>query len=306
VLGEQAQQKGSLVQPDRLRFDFTSGRAVTAEERARVEDLVNGKVLLNAPIETEVLPIAEARKKGAMAIFEEKYGDVVRVLTMTPDSVELCGGTHARATGDVGLFKIVVEAGVAAGVRRVEAVTGEKALAYVRSLESTLGRAAEVARAGGADLVDKVEKLVAHERELEKQVADLTRKLAMGGGGGVDALLAKARDIGGVRVLGVQTEVGDAAALREMAEQLRDKLGDAAVVLVGANAGGKAALVLAVSKPLSSRLKAGDLIRPIAQLVGGSGGGRPDMAQAGGASTERLAEAVESIYERVAAIVAPS
>ena len=301
VLGEHAQQKGSLVAPDRLRFDFTSGRAMTDAERARIEDLVNEKVLLNAPIETEVLPIDQARKKGAMAIFEEKYGDVVRVLTMTPDSVELCGGTHARATGDVGLFKIVTEAGVAAGVRRVEAVTGTKALEYVRGLESTLDRAAQAARAGGGDVVDKIEKLAARERDLEKQIADLTRKLALGGGGGVDALIAKARDVGVARVLGVTTEVGDVAAIREMAEQLRDKLGDKAVVLVGAKAGGKAQLVLTVAKGLSGKLKAGDLIRPIAQMVGGSGGGRPDMAQAGGTAIDQLEAAVASIYERVAA-----
>ena len=233
VLGEQAQQKGSLVEPDRLRFDFTSGRALTADEKSKVEDLVNEKVLLNAPVETEVMPIDVARKKGAMAIFEEKYGDVVRVLTMTPDSVELCGGTHARATGDIGLFKIVSEGGIAAGVRRIEATTGMKALAYVRSLESTLGQASAAVRAGGSDLVEKIEKVVARERELDKKVVELSKKLAMGGGGGGEgALLSRARDVGGTKVLGVAVDVADMGALREMAEKLRDRLGDA-VVLVG-------------------------------------------------------------------------
>ncbi len=297
VLGEQAQQKGSLVEPDRLRFDFTSGRSLTAEERAKVEDLVNGKVLLNAPIETEVVPMEQAKKRGAIAIFEEKYGDVVRVLTMTTDSVELCGGTHARATGDIGLFKIVGEGGIAAGVRRIEAVTGRRALAYVRSLESTVAQAAALARAGGGDLVEKIEKLVSRERELDKKVVELSKKLAMGGGGGEGALLAQARDVGGIKVLAVAVEVTDVGALREMAEKLRDKLGDS-VVLVGSKAGTKVQLVLTVSKALSARLKAPELIRPVAQIVGGSGGGRPDMAQAGGTDTAKLDEALESL-ERV-------
>jgi alanyl-tRNA synthetase len=301
VLGEHAQQKGSLVEPDRLRFDFTSGRALTAEERARVEDLVNEKVLLNAPVETEVMPIDVARKKGAMAIFEEKYGDVVRVLTMTPDSVELCGGTHARATGDIGLFKILSEGGIQAGVRRIEATTGMKALGYVRSLESTLGQAASAVRAGGADLVDKIEKIVARERELDKKVVELSKKLAMGGGGGEGTLAARAVDVGGIKVLGVAVDVGDMGALREMAEKLRDKLGDS-VVLLGSKAGPKVQLVLTVAKGLLGRgLKAPDLIRPIAQVVGGSGGGRPDMAQAGGTEVGKLDEAVESLPSVVGA-----
>ncbi|MBI5537581.1 MAG: alanine--tRNA ligase [Deltaproteobacteria bacterium] len=299
VLGAHAQQKGSLVGADRLRFDFTHGKPLEDAELARIEDLVNDKVLVNAPVETRVMPIEEARKSGATAIFEEKYGDVVRVLTMTSDSVELCGGTHARATGDIGLFKIVSEQGIAAGVRRIEAVTGLNALGYVRGLEDTVQRAAKVAKTGGADLIDKLEKIVSRERELEKQIAELTRKLAMGGGGGVDALLGKAREVKGVKVLSIRAEVADPAALREMAEKLRDKLGDA-VVVVGAAAGEKASLVATVSKALTQRIKAGDLVRPIAKLVGGSGGGRPDMAQAGGSDPSKLDEALEQVYELVA------
>jgi len=295
VLGETAQQKGSLVEPDRLRFDFTSARPMTAEERATVETLVNEKVLTNAPVQTEVLPIEQAKKRGAVAIFEEKYGDVVRVLTMTPDSVELCGGTHARATGDIGFFKILSEGGIAAGVRRIEAATGLRALSYVRSLETTLGQAAQLARAGSTDLVDKIEKLVAREKELDKKVAELSRKLALGGGGGGEAaLLAQAREVGGVKVLGVALDVGDMGALREMAEKLRDKLGES-VVLVGAKVGPKVQLVLTVAKSLASRLRASDLIRPVAQIVGGSGGGRPDMAQAGGSDPSKLEEALASL-----------
>ena len=295
VLGEQAQQKGSLVEPDRLRFDFTSGRAMTAEERTRVEDFVNEKVLVNAPVETEVLPIDQAKKRGAVAIFEEKYGDIVRVLTMTSDSIELCGGTHARATGDIGLFKIVSEGGIAAGVRRIEARTGVEALKYVRTLEATLGQAAAAAKASSTDLVDKIEKLVARERELDKKVVDLSKRMALGGGGGGEgALLAQARDVGGVKVLGVAVDVSDAGALRELAEKLRDKLGES-VVLVGSKSGPKVQLVLTVARTLVPRLKAPELIRPLAQIVGGSGGGRPDMAQAGGTDASKLEEALAGL-----------
>jgi alanyl-tRNA synthetase len=294
-----AQQKGSLVGPDRLRFDFTSPRALTPAELSKVEDLVNQRTLENHPVRTEVLTMEDARTRGAMMIFEEKYGDVVRMLSMA-GSTELCGGTHARATGDIGLFKIVSEQGVSAGVRRIIAVTGDGALAYLRDVEGALAKLANLARATPANLAEKLEKLLVHERALEKQVDDLQRKLATGGGGGngLDALLAKARDVAGVKVLGVRSEVTDRGALRELAEQLRDKLG-ASVVLVGSEADGKAQLVLTVAKSLTDRLKAGDLIRSAAQIVGGSGGGRPDMAQAGGAEVARLDEAIESVYSGV-------
>jgi alanyl-tRNA synthetase len=304
VLGEQAQQKGSLVEPDRFRFDFTSGRAVTAEEKAKIEDLVNEKILSNAPVQTEVLPIDEAKKRGAMAIFEEKYGDVVRVLTMTADSVELCGGTHARATGDIGLFKMLGETSIAAGVRRIEAVTGLQAMAHVRSLESTLAEVASQLRSSTGEVCGKVEKLVAKERELEKKVSELSKKLAMGegGGGAGDSLASRARDVGGVKVLGVTVDIADRAALRDLAEKLRDQIGES-VVLVASKADGKVSLVLTVAKGLTGRLRAGDLIRPIAQAVGGSGGGRPDMAQAGGTDVAKIDEAVESIYGAVKAAI---
>jgi alanyl-tRNA synthetase len=298
VLGSHAQQKGSLVGPDRLRFDFTSQRALSPEEIARVEDLVNQRTLQNHTVQTEVLNMDEARARGAMMIFEEKYGDVVRMLSMA-ESTELCGGTHARATGDIGLFKIVSEQGVSAGVRRIIAVTGDGALAYLREVEANFAKVVNLAKATPANVADKVEKLLQHERALEKQIDELQKKLATGGGGGgLDALLAKARDIAGVKVLGVRTEVTDRGALRELAEQLRDKLGQS-VVLVGSVADGKAQLVVTVAKDLTSRLKAGDLIKNSAQIVGGSGGGRPDMAQAGGTELARLDEAIEAIYASV-------
>jgi alanyl-tRNA synthetase len=298
VLGPQAQQKGSLVGPDRLRFDFTHNKPLSAQEIRSIEDLVNERTLQNDPVQTEVMSMDDARKRGAMMIFEEKYGDVVRMLTMG-DSIELCGGTHARATGDIGLFKIVSEVGVAAGVRRIQAVTGDGALAHLRELEDTLNRAAHAAKASAQALPDKIEKLLAGEKALLKQIEDLQRKL-MSGGGGFDALLGQARDVAGVKVLGVRTDVTDRAQLRELAEKLRDKLGDS-VVLVASEHEGKAQLVLTVAKPLLGRFKAGELIRGVAQIVGGSGGGRPDMAQAGGTEPAKLDEAIESLYGGVAA-----
>ncbi|HVY29727.1 MAG TPA: alanine--tRNA ligase [Polyangiaceae bacterium] len=299
VLGAQAQQKGSLVGPERLRFDFTHNKPLSPEEIRKVEDLVNERTLNNYPVQTDVLSMDDARKRGAMMIFEEKYGDVVRMLSMG-DSIELCGGTHARATGDIGLFKIVSEVGVAAGVRRIQAVTGDGALAHLREMEDTLNRAAHVAKASVGALPDKIEKLLLGEKALQKQVEELQRKL-MSGGGGFDALLGKARDVSGIKVLGVRTDVTDRAQLRELAEKLRDKLGDS-VVLVASEAEGKAQLVLTVAKPLLARYKAGELIKGVAQIVGGSGGGRPDMAQAGGTDPSKLDEAVESLYSGVAAL----
>ncbi len=307
VLGEQASQKGSLVGPDRLRFDFAHGKAVSAEEIARIEDLVNAKVLTDAPVVTEVLPIDEARKRGAVAIFEEKYGDVVRMLTMTRDSVELCGGTHARSLGEIGLFKVMSEQGLAAGVRRIEAATGLNALSYVRSLESSLRGAARAIKASPADVADKIERLLDRERQLEKENSELKRKVALGGGPGagaggasrgLDDVLQGARDVPGGKALALRLTVGDAATLRETAEKLRDRLGDA-VVLVGAQNKDKAMLVLAVSKGLTGRYHAGELVRGIAQMVGGSGGGRPDMAQAGGTQIDQLDAALESLYARL-------
>ena len=310
VIGEQATQKGSLVGPDRLRFDFSHNKALTPDQIATIEDLVNEKVLSNAPVYTEVLPIDEARAKGAVAIFEEKYGDVVRVLTMTRDSVELCGGTHARALGEIGLFKIVSEGGLAAGVRRIEAATGMNALGYVRQVEGSLRDAARVVKSGVAELPEKVEKLVEKERHLEKEIAALKKQVALGSGGSSsgprsDATGAaasptdNARDIPGGKALAARIEVADAATLREVAEKWRDQLGPS-VVLVGAAGKEKAMLVLAVSKELTDRYKAGDLIKGIAQIVGGTGGGRPDMAQAGGTQIDKLDEALASLYSTLA------
>ncbi len=315
VVGESAQQKGSLVGPDRLRFDYAANKPLTADEISRIEDLVNEKILTDAPVQTEVLPQSEAKKRGAMAIFEEKYGDVVRVLTMTKDSVELCGGTHARALGEIGMFKVLSDSGLAAGIRRVEAATGLNALHYVRQIESTMKSASQLVRATPHDLPEKIEKLLADTKKLDKELTDAKRKLALGGGGGagagaggaggpgggasgLDHWAQNARELPFGKVLAVKAEISDVAMMRELAEKLRDKLGES-IVVVGSIVGPKVMLVCMVSKGLTDRFKAGDLIRPIAQIVGGSGGGRPDMAQAGGTDVSKIDEALDKLYALV-------
>jgi alanyl-tRNA synthetase len=299
VLGEHAMQKGSRVGPDVLRFDFAHNKSLSREEVEQIEDLVNAKVLTNEPVLTEVIPIDEAKKRGAVAIFEEKYGDVVRMLTMTADSVELCGGTHVRALGDIGMFKIDGETSVAAGVRRLFASTGTNALQHVRAAEGEVLKLRQLVKSQGPDLVDKVTRLVARERELEKKVADLEKKLLEGGsgGGGVDAMIAAARELAGAKVLAVRVADGtQAGALRELAEKLRDKLGERSLVCLGAAQGDKAMLCVMASKLVSERAKAGDLVRETAKVIGGSGGGRPDMAQAGGPQVDKLDAALEAFY----------
>ncbi len=301
VLGDHAAQKGSRVGPDVLRFDFAHNKPLAHEEITKIEDLVNEKILSNAPVLTEILPIAEAKKRGAIAMFGEKYGESVRVLTMTKDSVEFCGGTHARALGDIGLFKITGEGGVAAGVRRIFATTGLNSLSALRAADAELDRARTIVKAQGGELETKLTRLVKHERELEKKIAELEKKILEGGsstGGGVDALLQGARDIGDVRVLAARVADGtQAAPLRELAEKLRDKLGERSAVLLASASDGKASLSLMVSKPATDKLHAGNLIKEIAKHVGGSGGGRPDMAQAGGPNITGIDQAVAALYE---------
>ncbi|MFO0684475.1 MAG: alanine--tRNA ligase [Sandaracinus sp.] len=298
VVGPTAMQKGSLVSPERLRFDYSGSRPLDANELAKIEDLVNGKILVNAPIETEVLPMAEAKAKGAIGIFEEKYGEVVRMLRMTDDSIELCGGTHAARTGDLGLFKILSESGVAAGVRRVEAVTGTGAVQHVRSVERELGKAAALLKSSPAQTSEKVESLLGSVKEKNKEIEELRRKLMSGSGGGVD-LTKEAKEQAGVKVLGAVVEGGDGKALRELAEQLRDKLQPAVILLGTKSSDGRALLACTVSKEATDRFKAGDIVKEAAAIVGGGGGGRPDFAQAGGNDAGKLGEAVARVYELV-------
>ncbi len=294
VLGSQAMQKGSLVGPDRLRFDYAGSRPLTLDEIARIEDLVNDKILLNAPIETEVLPMEEAKARGAIGIFDEKYGAVVRMLTMTSDSIELCGGTHAARTGDIGLFKILSESGLAAGVRRIEAQTGTGALAYIRATEHELGQTSAMVKAKRGETPLRVQKLLDRNKELQKEVARLQKKLVTGGAA-VGDLTADKKMLGDVTLLGATVDIGDGRGLREMADQLRDKLAPA-VILLGADANGKALLACSVSKEIVDRFHAGKLIKEAAGVVGGGGGGRPDFAQAGGRDPSKLGEAVQTVY----------
>ncbi|HKU41030.1 MAG TPA: alanine--tRNA ligase [Polyangiales bacterium] len=297
VLGPHAMQKGSLVGPDRLRFDYSGSAALSSEQIERIEQLVNERVLWNAEVTTDVLPMAEAKSRGAIGIFEEKYGDVVRMLRIA-DSIELCGGTHVSRTGDIGSFKVVSEGGIAAGVRRIEAATGMNALAYTIELGRELNKAAELLKSSPREIGDKLDKLLSQRKELQREIEQLKRKLVAGGSGD---LTANARKLGDFTALGVIVDVADPAALRELADKLRDKLAPAVVVLGAKAAEDKVVLVCTVSKELTGRFKAGALIKEIAAVAGGSGGGRPDFAQAGGTQVGKLDEAVQSVYHLVEA-----
>ncbi|HEY2902490.1 MAG TPA: alanine--tRNA ligase [Polyangia bacterium] len=294
TLGEHVTQKGSLVARDRLRFDFSHFAPLTPDERQRVEDLVNERVRRNQPTATAVLAIAEAKKAGAIAFFGEKYGDTVRVVTMG-ESKEFCGGTHVARTGDIAFFKITEETGVAQGVRRIEAVTGEGAAAYVHKLEGELASAGELLRGGTFEVSGKVARLQADLREREKEIERLKRKLASGGG---RDLVSEAQDIAGVRVLATRADVADPKALREVADQLRDKLRSGVVVLAGVE-GDKIALVSMVTADLVSRFNAGKIVGEVAKEIGGKGGGRADMAQGGGTRPDLLDGALARVFEMV-------
>ncbi len=295
VLGSTVTQKGSLVAPDRLRFDYATHRAPTADELARIELLVNREILANTEIVTEVLPMDEAKGRGAIGIFEEKYGDVVRVLRIGP-SLELCGGTHAARTGDIGSLAILSDGNLAAGVRRIEAATGFNALGHLRATRGSLREAAALLKVAPHQLPERLQKLLAQQRDLHKEIERLQKELVSGGG--AKDLTAGARAVDGVNVLGATVPSVEATVLREMADQLRDKLAPA-VVLLGTPStdGSKAVLVCTVSKDLTKTFRAGDIVKAAAKIVGGGGGGRPDFAQAGGSDPSKLAEAVAHVYE---------
>ncbi|MBK1731923.1 alanine--tRNA ligase [Thiococcus pfennigii] len=299
VLGEHVQQKGSLVEPGRLRFDFSHYEAVTREQMLAIERLVNAQIRENHLVETRIMSLEDAKASGAMALFGEKYADQVRVLRMGDFSTELCGGTHVKAVGDIGLLKLVAEGGVAAGVRRIEALTGEAALDWVEAEEERLLRLADLLKGGREDVDQKVFQLLERARRLEKEMEQLKGKLA--GAAGKD-LVAQAQTIGDVRVLAAALDGADAKTLRETLDQLKDRLGSAVVVL-GAVSDGKVSLVAGVTKDLTDRLKAGDLIREVAAKVGGKGGGRPDMAQAGGSDPAGLPAALGLVSDWVQARV---
>ncbi len=292
VLGDHVQQKGSLVDADKTRFDFAHGKPMSDEEVRRVVLLVNEQILQNTATRARVLPIEEARKTGAMMLFGEKYGDEVRVLDLG-DSRELCGGTHVSRTGDVGVFKIYAESGVAAGVRRVEATTGGNALAMMNSQLQEFHEVAKNLRVQpSAGMVEAaVNHLLEEKKALEKELARLKSKVASSQG---DDLASQAEDVGGVKVLAAALDGADVKTLRETLDKLKDKL-KSAVVVLGTSEAGKVTLIAGVTADLTAKLKAGDLVNFVAQQVGGKGGGRPDMAQAGGTDPSKLAEALASV-----------
>ncbi|MBH3473502.1 alanine--tRNA ligase [Pseudomonas putida] len=289
VLGEHVQQKGSLVDSQRLRFDFSHFEALKPEQIKALEDIVNREVRKNTPVQTELTDIETAKAKGAMALFGEKYGDTVRVLSMGGDfSVELCGGIHAKRTGDISLFKIISEGGVASGVRRIEAVTGAAALAYLNAAEEQVKEAAQLVKGNRDNLIDKLSAVLERNRQLEKQLEQLQAKAASAAG---DDLSNAAVEVKGAKVLAARLDGQDGKALLALVDQLKNKLGHA-VILLGSEHEGKVVLVAGVTKDLSSQLKAGDLMKQAAAAVGGKGGGRPDMAQGGGVDVAALDQAL--------------
>ncbi len=295
VLGAHVQQKGSLVNPQRTRFDFAHNAPLTPEQIAKVERIVNAEVLANAATQARVMSMDDAQKTGAMMLFGEKYGDEVRVLEIG-SSRELCGGTHVARSGDIGLFKIVAESGVAAGVRRVEAVSGENALAYVQSLEAMVSGVAASLRSAPAEVPVRVSQVLEQVRSLEKELAAAKGKLASAHG---DDLLAAAVDVGGLKVLAAQLDGADAKALRETLDKLKDKLKSAVIVLATVE-GGRVQLAAGVTADCTSKVKAGELVNFVAQQVGGKGGGKADMAMAGGTEPGNLGAALASVRAWVA------
>ncbi len=295
VLGDHIKQSGSLVNAERLRFDFTHFSKIEDHEMEQIENLANAVIRRNVPVVTRVLPIEEAIKTGATAVFDEKYGDRVRVVQMGDYSMELCGGTHIQRTGDIGFLKILHESAVAAGVRRIEAVTGREAVNHARQVENELRKAATLIKANPSELSDRVEKLIKNQRELEKELDTLKSRLAAKDSAD---LLSQTKEIKGIKVLTAAVNAPDAKTLRDFGDKLRDRL-QSGIILIGSKAEGKAMLLCLVTKDLTDRYSAGNIIREIAPIVGGKGGGRPDMAQAGGPNPDNLEQALKRLEEMI-------
>jgi alanyl-tRNA synthetase len=292
VLGTHVTQKGSLVSPERLRFDFAHYSAVTPEELREIERLVNAEIRANAEAETRLMKFDEAVAAGAMALFGEKYEDEVRVLRVGDFSTELCGGTHVTRSGDIGLFRVVSEGGIAAGVRRIEAVTGNAAFDFMVETDHMLRNVAGALKATRDDVEEKVRQLVERSRRLEKEISQLKDKLASGQG---RDLAADAAVVGATKFVATKVDGADAPALRNAVDQLKNKLGSAVVVLGSVDADGKVLLIAGVTPDMTAKVKAGELVNHVAQQVGGKGGGRPDLAQAGGTDPGKLDAALESV-----------
>jgi alanyl-tRNA synthetase len=291
VLGDHIKQSGSLVNAERLRFDFTHFSKISDEEMQRVEDIANDIIRRNLDVQTEICALEDALKTGATAVFDEKYGATVRIVKMGEMSMELCGGTHVARTGDIGLIKVVHESAIAAGVRRIEAVTGREALTHLQRAESELKQTAGLFKAGTLEVYDRTEKLFKYLKELEKEIDVLRGKIAAKDSGD---LMSQAKEIAGVKVLAAEVSIADVKTLRDFGDKLRDKMGSG-IILLGSKAGEKALLLCMVTKDLVGKYHAGNIIKELAPLVGGSGGGRPDMAQAGGTQPENLGNAMSGL-----------
>jgi alanyl-tRNA synthetase len=296
VLGDHVEQRGSLVAPDHLRFDFTHPRAVTAEQLAEIERLVNREIRVNPAADVQVMAFDDAVKTGATALFGEKYGDRVRVLRFGDFSVELCGGTHVDRVGDIGQFKIIEESAIAAGIRRIVAVAGEAAVDQVQSMDARLKELSQVLKVGPEALGDRLVQLVERSKSLEKEVDELKSKIASASG---DELAGQAAEVNGIKVLAARLDDVEPKALRDTVDRLKNRLGSSIVVIGGAG-DGKVRLAAGISDDLVTRIQAGNLVNFVAQQVGGKGGGRPDFAQAGGSQPENLDRALGSVQDWVA------
>jgi alanyl-tRNA synthetase len=293
VLGDHVKQSGSLVTPERFRFDFTHYSALTGEELERVEALVNRRVRGNHPVHTSQIPYQQALQAGAMALFGEKYGDTVRMVTINSVSNELCGGTHTKRSGDIGLVKILAESSVAAGIRRIEAVTGEEAARFIKEEEQALLTVRQLIKAQPDEIVPKISKLLDDYKKLQKEVETIKKKISAGT---TDLIVTRVREIKGVKVIAAPVDAHDAETLREQADRIRDQI-KSGIIIVGTTTEEKALLVVVVTKDLIPLLHAGKIIQQVVKVIGGSGGGRPDMAQAGGKEKDRLMDALGSAYD---------
>ena len=297
IVGDQVNQKGSLVESDKLRFDFSNDEAVSKSNLDEVEALVNKQILGNSKVKTEETDIESAKKNGAMALFGEKYGETVRVLTMGDNdfSVELCGGTHVERLGDIGRFKIISESGVASGVRRIEAVTGQEAYRLDKVNENSLDMIANLTKSNSANVLEKVKQLISNQKNLEKQISSFKKQLASDQG---SDLASSAEDINGIKLLATEVSGVSAKDLRDLADKLKDKLGTAVVVLAVVS-GKKVSLISAVTKNLTDKYQAGVILNHVASQIGGKGGGRSDMAQGGGTEPEKLSDALNSVKDLI-------
>jgi alanyl-tRNA synthetase len=303
VLGDHVKQAGSVVAPDYLRFDYAHFAAPSPQQLEQIEDLVNQWIRDNADAQTQIMPLDEARRSGAVALFGEKYGDRVRVVSVHPESTELCGGTHVRRTGDIGLLKIASEASIASGVRRIVAFTGSGALSYVREMEHQIKGAAELLRSSPKELVKRIEATQKRIKELERKAEEAAVRASSGSSGEV---LEQAREVNGMKILTRQVDPADAKVFRGLADQLRDRL-RSGIVAIGGGKDGKAMILVAATPDVVARgFSAAELIREMAKEIGGSGGGRADMAQAGGTDPARIPAALDKLYELVKASAGPA